>query len=83
MVLGSHMINYSAFTDGDGLIVHTLVTIGYDVPWRKVHDLLSQAATATSEILREPAPFILQTALNDYSVSYELNAYTANAELLF
>ncbi|MGV8074677.1 MAG: mechanosensitive ion channel family protein [Syntrophobacteraceae bacterium] len=79
MVLGSHMINYSALAGEHGLILHTTVTIGYDVPWRKVHDLLSRAALATGEILTEPIPFILQTALNDYSVTYELNAYTANA----
>ncbi len=28
------------------------------------------------DILAEPRPFILQTALTDFSVSYELNAYT-------
>ncbi len=31
---------------------------------------------ATPGILSEPRPFILQTALNDFYVTYELNAYT-------
>jgi small-conductance mechanosensitive channel len=60
----------------EGLILHTTVTIGYDVPWRKVHDLLIHAALATRDILRDPKPFVLQTSLDDYYVSYELNAYT-------
>ena len=73
MVLGSHIINYSSSTQ---LILHTTVTIGYDVPWRQVHELLIAAARSTERIVGEPAPFVLQTALNDFYVSYELNAYT-------
>lgn len=73
MVLGSHIINYSSSAQ---LILHTTVTIGYDVPWRQVHELLIAAAHATDRIVADPKPFVLQTALNDFSVSYELNAYT-------
>jgi small-conductance mechanosensitive channel len=77
MVLGSHIINYSTASTAGGLILHTTVTIGYDVPWRTVHELLTRAALSCDRILREPRPFVLQTALNDFSVAYELNAYTA------
>jgi small-conductance mechanosensitive channel len=80
MVLGSHMINFSALAQKAGLIIHTAVTIGYDAPWRKVHDLLIGAARATRDLLADPAPFVLQTGLNDFAVSYELNAYTANVK---
>jgi len=76
MVLGSHIINYSSSCRDSALILHTTITIGYDVPWRKVHDLLTSAALKTERILRDPAPFVLQTGLNDYNISYELNAYT-------
>ncbi|MFZ5447425.1 MAG: mechanosensitive ion channel family protein [Thermodesulfobacteriota bacterium] len=82
MVLGSHMINLSALAKHPGLILHTAVTIGYDAPWRKVRDLLITAARATRDILTDPAPFVLQTSLNDFSVTYELNAYTANVKEL-
>ena len=58
------------------VILHTVVTLGYDVPWRKVHRVLKDAALSTSLILQDPAPFVLQTSLGDFSVSYELNAYT-------
>jgi small-conductance mechanosensitive channel len=58
------------------------VTIGYDVPWRKVHELLLCAAANTPGLLSDPAPFILQTSLNDYHVSYQLNAYTKQPEIM-
>ncbi len=80
LVLGSHIVNYTAQAGGENLILHTSVTIGYDVPWRKVHELLTAAARAAEGILREPAPFVYQTALNDYHVSYELNAHTDRAD---
>ena len=79
IVLGGSVINYSRNAPTLGLILHTSVTIGYDAPWRKVHDLLISAAVATPGILHEPRPFVWQTALNDFYVTYEINAYTASA----
>ena len=76
LVLGSHVLNYSALSREQKLILHTSVTIGYDAPWRTVHELLISAAQATGQVLREPRPFVLQTALNDFYVTYELNAHT-------
>jgi small-conductance mechanosensitive channel len=75
-VLGGVVVNYSAETRKQGVIFHTVVTIGYSAPWRQVHDLLMSAALATEDVLHDPPPFVLQTALNDFYVSYELNAYT-------
>jgi small-conductance mechanosensitive channel len=76
LVLGSHILNYSVSSRETGLILNTSITIGYDAPWRRVHELLISAALATENILRAPRPFVLQTALNDFYVTYELNAYT-------
>ncbi|HIK46451.1 MAG TPA: mechanosensitive ion channel family protein [Leptolyngbyaceae cyanobacterium M65_K2018_010] len=78
-VLNSNVTNYSAICrESHGyLVLHTTVTLGYDVPWRKIHDVLIAAARATPHIQHEPAPFVLQTNLNDFNVSYELNAFTA------
>ena len=76
MVLSAHIVNYSARAREEGLILHTAVTIGYDAPWRTVHELLIEAARKTPCILVTPAPFVLQTALNDFYVTYELNAHT-------
>ena len=76
MVLGAHIVNYSGQAKEEGLILHTAVTIGYDAPWRTVHELLIEAARKTPRLLMTPAPFVLQTALNDFYVTYELNAHT-------
>ncbi len=75
-VMSSHTINYSSDAFEKGLILHTTVTIGYDVPWREMHKALIQAAEKTGDILNDPKPFVLQTSLDDFYVSYQLNAYT-------
>jgi len=79
MVLATHMINFSALAEDKGLVLHTTVTIGYDAPWRRVHALLVEAARATEHVLGEPAPFVLQSSLDDFSIAYELNVYTREA----
>ena len=75
-VLSNHIINYSTQAKRAGLTLHTKITIGYDVPWPKVHELLLQAAAETKGVEKEPTPFVLQTALNDFYVEYELNVTT-------
>lgn len=75
-VLGSHIANYSQMARNQSLILHSSVTIGYDAPWRTVHELMIAAAGATEHILANPPPFVLQTGLNDFYVTYELNAHT-------
>jgi small-conductance mechanosensitive channel len=82
MVLGSHLVNFSSCAHDQGLILHTSVTIGYDAPWRRVHELLIAAAKATQHILKTPEPFVLQTSLNDFYVTYEINAYTDQPNLM-
>lgn len=75
-ILSSRIVNYSQEARRRGLILHTSVTIGYDVPWRRVHELLIEAAKATEDVDETPEPFVLQTSLDDFYVSYQLNAYT-------
>ena len=79
LVLGSHIVNYSTSAQQDGLILHTTVTIGYDAPWIKVHQLLKTAAARTELLDRDKEPYVLQTSLDDFYVSYELNAFTRHA----
>jgi small-conductance mechanosensitive channel len=76
LVLGTATVNYSAKAQNSGLILHTSVTIGYDAPWRKVHELLLRAADRTADVLKAPKPFVLQTSLDDWYVSYQINALT-------
>lgn len=75
-VMSSHTINYSSDAPEKGLILHTTVTIGYDVPWQDMYKALIEAALRTQHILKDPKPFVLQTSLEDFYVSYQINAYT-------
>ncbi|MDF2159164.1 mechanosensitive ion channel family protein [Algoriphagus sp. CAU 1675] len=79
-ILNGKTINYSVEANGPGLILHSTVTIGYDIPWRQVHELLIKAASKVNLLLKEPKPYVLQTSLDDFYVSYQINAYTKNPE---
>jgi len=74
-ILNSDVINYSTLAREQGLILHTTVGIGYEVPWRQVEAILLEAADRTDGLLKQPAPFVLQQALTDFSVTYEINVY--------
>lgn len=75
LILNSHVINYSSLARQQGLILHTTVGIGYETPWRQVEAMLLLAAERTPGLLRQPPPFVLQQALGDFCITYELNAY--------
>jgi small-conductance mechanosensitive channel len=79
-IMSDKVINYSTQAKKSGITLHTGVTIGYDVPWPTVQQLLLSAATATVDIEEEPKPFVLQTSLDDNYVAYELNAFTRRAD---
>ena len=78
-ILNGEVTNYSTMARDQGLILHTTVGIGYDVPWRQVEAMMLLAAEKTEGLLKEPQPFIRQKSLGDYAVNYELNAYCDNA----
>jgi len=80
VLMGSITKNYSRLSKSQGLIAHTAVTIGYDASWRQVHDLLLRAAEKTEGLRKDPVPFVLQNALSDFYVEYELNAFLENVE---
>ena len=81
-IMSAHTVNYSASARQYGLIVHTVMTMGYDVPWRKVHKLLIDAALCTPGVLEEPRPFVLELELNDNYMCYQINAYIRDADRL-
>jgi small-conductance mechanosensitive channel len=82
LILSSSVINYSSISREKGLVLHTNVSIGYDAPWRQVEALLLKAAEKTPGVLKEPKPFVLQKSLDDFYVSYELNAYIATPQAM-
>ncbi len=74
VMVNGPVTNYSAPAEfGHPLLIYSSVTIGYDVPWRRVHELLLVAAGRTEGALAEPAPFVLQRALDDSYVEYQVN----------
>lgn len=79
-VMNSKTLNYSVSAREYGLILYISVTVGYDVPWQKVHDLLLKVASRTDNLLKKQKPFILQNSLDDFDVEYQLNVYTKEAD---
>lgn len=81
-LLTSQTSNYTVAAHNYGIIVHTKVTIGYDMNWKDIRQLLLNAAAETTGIEKKPKPFVVVTSLDDYYVEYEVNAYTRKADTL-
>lgn len=81
-IMSSHTVNFSQSARDYGLIIHSEVSIGYDVPWRKTHQLLVEAALNTPGVVDDPRPFVLETSLQDYYPVYQVNAYIKDANQL-
>lgn len=79
LIINNHLVNYTANAKEIGLILHTSITIGYDVEFETVEKLLIKAAKQSILIQRDPKPFVLQKSLDDNYVTYELNVYTKQA----
>ena len=77
-VLSASIINYNTSSDEDeeGLILNALITCNYATSWRTVHEILIGAALKTTNVLKSPKPFVLQTALEDNYVRYQINCFT-------
>ncbi|HEY6359618.1 MAG TPA: mechanosensitive ion channel domain-containing protein [Vicinamibacterales bacterium] len=81
-ILAGEVLNYSSLARAHGLILHTEVGIGYETPWRQVEAMLHLAAGRTPGLLSEPRPFVLEKALGDFAVTYELNVYCSNVQAM-
>jgi len=81
-IMSGFTTNYSQTARENSLILHTVVTFGYDTPWRQVHELLLTAAARTQHVLEDPAPFILQRALDNFFAEYQINVYVAEEKLM-
>jgi Mechanosensitive ion channel len=78
-ILNNEIVNFSSLAKEQGLILHTSVGIGYEVPWRQVEAMLLMAVERTPGLFKEPAPFVLQRKLGDFAVDYEVNVYIRDA----
>ncbi|MBR1547986.1 MAG: mechanosensitive ion channel family protein [Prevotella sp.] len=81
-LMTSQTSNFTFAAQNYGVIVHTKVTIGYDMKWEMIRDLLLTSARATPHIVKKPEPYVRITALDDFYVEYEINAYTHKPEAL-
>lgn len=81
-ILSGHSKNFTTAAERSNLIIHSSITIGYDVDWRIVHKLLIAASKNTAGTIEQSGKeaFVLQKSLDDFYVSYEVNAYISQAD---
>jgi small-conductance mechanosensitive channel len=72
VVVSQTTTDYTRFSDREGVLTPTSVTIGYDTPWRQVQALLLLAAERTPGLRKEPKPLVCQMSLEDFYVKYTL-----------
>jgi small-conductance mechanosensitive channel len=81
-ILGAEVVNYSSLARVHGLILHTEVGIGYETAWRQVEAMLIEAARRTPGLGTDPRPFVLERKLGSFDVTYELNVYCTNVQMM-
>ncbi|GGP24878.1 mechanosensitive ion channel protein MscS [Silvimonas amylolytica] len=77
VVVGNNIRNFTRAAGEAGSLLSTVVTIGYDTPWRQVHAMLVNAAKRTPGLALQPEPYVVQRGLSDFYVEYELFAHCA------
>ena len=80
VAIGGTIVNYTRYAARGELLLYSSVTIGYDAPWRQIHALLQSAAERTDGLAKSPTPFVLQRALSDFYVEYQINAVLERPE---
>jgi small-conductance mechanosensitive channel len=83
VLISASSTNFSSLTGADGPLVSVALTIGYDVPWRQVHELLKLAASRTPGLRPKPEPRVFQRGLSDFYVEYQLFAHVGRPEERF
>ncbi|WP_367210027.1 mechanosensitive ion channel family protein [Sphingobacterium sp. R2] len=82
-VLSGNTVNYSTFS-ADGICFQVELTVGYEEPWQRIHELLLNIPPRVKRVKLNPAPFVLQKKLDDFYVLYELNVFIErSAEIEF
>ena len=83
-ILSQQTVNYTAAArDGKGSIVHSSFTFTYHVPRETVESYLLEGAARCKLLEKNPKPFVLYTALEDFYTQYEINGYTKETARLF
>jgi small-conductance mechanosensitive channel len=74
LILSKEVTNLS-LADERGLAIRSTVGIGYDVPWRQIEGMLKLAASRTEGVSHTLEPYVFTLSLNQFDITYELNAY--------
>ena len=77
-ILSGNTVNYSTFSE-EGICFQVELTVGYEEPWQRIHELLLNIPPRIARVNQLPAPFVLQKKLDDFYVLYELNVYISKS----
>lgn len=77
-ILSGNTVNYSTFSE-EGICFQVELTVGYEEPWQRIHELLLNIPSRIARVNLHPAPFVLQKKLDDFYVLYELNVYISKS----
>ena len=77
-ILSGNTVNYSTFSE-EGICFQVELTVGYEEPWQRIHELLLNIPSRIARVNQLPAPFVLQKKLDDFYVLYELNVYISKS----
>jgi small-conductance mechanosensitive channel len=73
-VMGKEICNFSALKE---VLLYVQVTLGYDLDKDQAKQLLIESAKRTKGIIQNTKPpFVLFRDLGNYTITYEINAYT-------
>lgn len=79
VLVSSNIVNYTRHAQG-GFTWTISVTLGYDIPWRKAHELLKLAASKVNDVRTDPPAFVTQAQLDDHFVKYSLTVVFVSLE---
>lgn len=77
-ILSGNTVNYTTYSH-EGICFQVELTVGYEEPWQRVHELLLRIPARVERVNTTPAPFVLQKKLDDFFVLYELNVYISKS----
>ena len=77
VMASERLVNFTRLAGDAGMLLSTNIAIGYNVPWQRVRQLLTDAAGATPGVAADPPPRVLAWELSDFFVSYQLHTHLA------
>lgn len=80
VMISNPSTNFSRLATQSGVPIKVAMTIGYDAPWRLVHELMLSSARQLHGLMPTPEPYVRQRALLDHYVEYCLICYVTDPE---